>query len=143
MGLFTINPPKWHPAPPGLIGAVSRAAEATQDWPGGLPNVAIGFALRQQSDNGTTMQGNEDGLDRGDIPTVVGLSTPEEVHESVRIWREVRAGSVNPSRLHIEEKVFEELQASGYLGWAWESPPPPNASNMNGATTHTNGHDEL
>ncbi|EDR12522.1 galactose dehydrogenase, partial [Laccaria bicolor S238N-H82] len=43
MGLLTQSPPSWHPAPPGLLHAVSKARE---NWPD-LTNLALGYSLRQ------------------------------------------------------------------------------------------------
>ncbi len=128
MGLLTPKPPSWHPASPELKEAAQKAAKLCEDeqWPGGLPNLAVGFAYRKGAEL--------------DMPVVVGLSNPEEVHESVRAWRAVKAnlavgigrkgaelnavkeGRDRERRVALEEKV-SGLFGDG-LGWSWASPPP-------------------
>ncbi|KLO16375.1 Aldo/keto reductase [Schizopora paradoxa] len=120
MGLLTNSPPSWHPAPPALRDAVARSVKAVGEWPGGLPNVAIGFSIREKWDKKVV------GNNTSEIPVVIGLSSPEEVKEAVRVWREVRSISVDEERLSMEQKVTFEMKESGYFGWAWESPAPPS-----------------
>lgn len=103
MGLLTAFPPSWHPAPPGLLHAVSKAREKWSD----LTNLALGYSLRQ-----TRAVGDN-------LPLVVGFSTPEEVHECVKVWREVSKGSERQKR---EKEVCELLREAGYLDWSWASP---------------------
>ncbi|KAH8118487.1 Aldo/keto reductase [Phellopilus nigrolimitatus] len=119
MGLLTPTPPAWHPAPAELRAAVAKAVDACAAWPGGLPNVALGYAMRK------------DGLFRGreqeaqmcieDIPVVVGMSVPAEVHEDVRIWREVHHRQELAERQEAEQKVISIFKDSGFLGWSWAS----------------------
>ncbi|PAV21138.1 Aldo keto reductase [Pyrrhoderma noxium] len=225
MGLLTPRPPVWHPAPEALREAVRRAvgvvagAKALVEggkeygngveqehgkgggggWEGGLPDVALGYAMREGAlfghghgkddrsssssggkslDNGGGGSGNngdEDGKQviNGDrvvdgngsgignenlaqvqtqvetqtqtqtettrattntstntgttgreIPCVVGLSSPAEVHAAVKAWRAVQL--LNPSELakrqEIEKRVVGIFEESGYLGWSWASP---------------------
>ena len=103
MGLLTQCPPSWHPAPPGLLHAVSKARENWSD----LTNLALGYSLRQ-----TRAVGDN-------VPLVVGFSTPEEVHECVKVWREVSKGSDRQKR---EKEVCELFREAGYLDWSWASP---------------------
>lgn len=102
MGLLTPSPPPWHPATPELKAVTKQALGLSENWPGGLPDIALGYSMREAAANG--------------LPTVVGLSSPKEVHEAVRVWREV-AG-----RYEIEQAVIELYEQSGTLGWSWASP---------------------
>ena len=102
MGLLTASPPSWHPATPELRAATKQALELSKNWPGSLPDIALGFSIREAAANG--------------LPTVVGLSSPKEVHEAVRVWREV-AG-----RYELEHAMIELYERSGTLGWSWASP---------------------
>jgi hypothetical protein len=108
MGLLTGNPPPWHPAPVELKEAI-RAAKA--DWDGDFINLALGYAL------GRT------GAAHDNIPLVTGFSTPKEVHECVRAWREIKEdGAANATRKAGEEKVKRSIGDAGYLDWSWASP---------------------
>ncbi|KAF9468845.1 NADP-dependent oxidoreductase domain-containing protein [Collybia nuda] len=106
MGLLTPAPPPWHPAPPELQAAV---VEINSLWPEGLPNLALGYSIKST------------GAANGNIPLVVGFSHPREVHECVRVWRELQDG-------HLEERGKGEAEArevfrkSGFLDWSWASP---------------------
>lgn len=57
-----------------------------------------------------------------DIPTVVGLSTPAEVHEAVRVWRESQEEKDSARRLDLEHAVLEIINSSGFRDWSWASP---------------------
>ncbi|KAG6919316.1 hypothetical protein DXG01_007449 [Tephrocybe rancida] len=105
MGLLTPSPPPWHPAPAGLSAA---AKEASGIWPHGLPNLALGYAVRNT------------GSKHGNTPLVVGFSTPKEVHECVRVWRELQDKKVE-SRVEAEAAAQSEFSKAGYLDWSWAS----------------------
>lgn len=111
MGLLTPKAPAWHPAPPALKSAVDRAIKLAESWPGGLPNIALGYAMRKGSL-----------FTDKDIPTVVGLSTPAEVHEAVRVWRESQEEKDSARRLDLEHAVLEIINSSGFRDWSWASP---------------------
>lgn len=54
MGLLTPKPPVWHPAPQPLRDAVQQAVDliaSQEDWEGGLPDLALGYAMREVGDN--------------------------------------------------------------------------------------------
>ncbi|KZT13110.1 Aldo/keto reductase [Laetiporus sulphureus 93-53] len=109
MGLLTPKPPAWHPASQELRDAAKQASSTCAQWDGGLPNVAVGFSFRKANELS--------------VPTVVGLSNPREVHENVRVWREICEGKEEKEleRLAQEQevlKVFDNLK-----GWSWASPP--------------------
>lgn len=115
MGLLTPHPPPWHPAPPALKAAAKRAIDACAraGWPGGLPNVAMGYAVRRTGEEAVGP----------DIPLVAGFSTPAEVHDAVRVWREVQDDVHRGERKEMEDIVLDILRETGYVGWAWDSPP--------------------
>ncbi|KAG6888654.1 hypothetical protein C0992_007912, partial [Termitomyces sp. T32_za158] len=106
MGLLTPFPPLWHPAPPEMKAAARMAAGV---WLNGLPDLALGYAVR----NTGSMVGN--------IPLVTGLSTPREVHECVRVWREIQDGEAE-GRKKAEETVQDIFSKAEYLDWSWASP---------------------
>lgn len=116
MGLLTPNPPHWHPAPPDLHQAAKFAHTATSDWPGGISNLALGYSLRRPKVKGENSPFN-------DVPTVVGVSNLNEVHEAMRVWREVSSLGVNVTRISQEDMVKGIFQAAGWLNWSWSSPP--------------------
>jgi D-arabinose 1-dehydrogenase len=109
MGLLTVSPPPWHPAPRRLRLAASEAQEHTNWWPGQIPNLALGFSLRTAGK-----------LDGG-VPLLVGFSKPEEVHECVKVWREVTE-NFNEKRCINEGQVEEIFEREGFLNWSWSSP---------------------
>lgn len=106
MGLLTPTPPAWHPAPPGLLAA---AVEAGSIWPEGLPNLAVGYSIQST------------GAAHGNTPLVVGFSHPREVHECIRVWRELQDGHLDERR-KSEAEAREVFRKSGFLDWSWASP---------------------
>lgn len=109
MGLLTPSPPTWHPAPDSLRDASHKAHEicVEEKWTGGIVDVALGFAYRR----GRELE----------LPTVVGLSQPREVHENIQVWRALQEETAEKSkeRRAIEERV---LGAFGEVrGWSWGS----------------------
>lgn len=111
MGLLTPTPPGWHPAPDKLHQAVSDARQKGEGWEGGLPNLALGYAIRNSGASG------------GDIPLVTGFSHPREVHECMEVWKEVTDVAHNTNRQAVEDSVVEVFKRSGFLNWSWASPP--------------------
>lgn len=107
MGLLTSNPPLWHPAPPRLREAV---VDASDKWIGGLPDLAVGYSIRH------TISAEEP------LPLVVGFSSPWEVHECVKVWRDVLAGHQNDEREKGEEQAREVFRQAEFLDWSWASP---------------------
>ena len=107
MGLLTPKPPPWHPAPPELRKAV---VDASLTWAGDFPNLAVGYSMRHI----TKVEKQ--------IALVIGLSTPREVHEAVKVWREVVAGSEDEERRKGEVLAQKVIINAGYLDWSWASP---------------------
>jgi hypothetical protein len=103
MGLLTPKPPSWHPAPEALRSAMMDIMKITPD----LPNLALGYAARQAGIK---------------TPLVGGFSNVREVHECVKIWREVHENKSSQERVQQEENVIEILEKSQYLDWSWKSP---------------------
>ena len=109
MGLLTTAPPPWHPAPKDLqLIANKEAGRVSASWAGGLPNLALGYAMRHSIDVG--------------MPLAVGFSTLREVHESVRVWREVQARVDGENRKRKEEEVVKVFDRAGYKDYSWSSP---------------------
>ena len=107
MGLLTPTPPSWHPAPPRLRKAV---VDASETWDGGLPDLAIGYSIRRAISA------------EKPLPLVVGFSSPEEVHECVKVWREIVAGHQSDEREKSEKQAQEVFGQAGLLDWSWASP---------------------
>ncbi|KZW04431.1 Aldo/keto reductase, partial [Exidia glandulosa HHB12029] len=105
MGLLTPKPPAWHPAPAPVHALVKQAAEEVCGGLEKLPDLALGFSLRR--DHG--------GEALKDVPSVVGLSNLRELHETVRVWREVHGGSQlqDATRREKEVKVREMFKSEG------------------------------
>lgn len=108
MGLLTPNPPEWSPAPEKLKSASSEAVDVCSAWTGGLPDIALGFAYRNARDLG--------------IPTVVGMGSLGQVHETMRVWREIVSGDRAQERKEYEDRVIRVFGASGYRNSSWPSP---------------------
>lgn len=102
MGLLAPKPPSWHPAPEALRSAVAEAVENVPD----LPTLAQGYTARQ---TGTEM------------PLVGGFCNMKEVHECVRVWREVHEKR-DELRIQQEKDVIAVFGRSQYLDWSWKSP---------------------
>lgn len=116
MGLLGPSRPAWHPAPVDMIEA-SRVAQTSVlgGWSGGLPNLALGFTMRRPKSHAETSPYN-------DVPTVIGLSTPQEVHEAVAVWREISIPGIKTVRESKEHVVRSIFQAAGWLNWSWSTP---------------------
>jgi D-arabinose 1-dehydrogenase len=106
MALLTSHPPSWHPAPKELLNIVADERERCENiWPGGLPNLALGYSMRRAME--------------GDMPLAVGFSTPREVREGMNVWEEVSKGFDGEERKNFEESVRERIGQSGFLDWSW------------------------
>ncbi|KIY71825.1 Aldo/keto reductase [Cylindrobasidium torrendii FP15055 ss-10] len=106
MGLLTPNVPAWHPAPEELK-TVSKTAGAETGTP--LTDVALGYAIRKATENA--------------FPLVAGFSNPQEVHECVRVWREVTAATGKSADREEKEAIVRKMyQDTGYADWSWASP---------------------
>lgn len=98
----------------------------------------MGYSFKQSGAVAAVGGGDGDG-DSGDsgAPNVVGMSDLREVHENVRVWREVKGGSrgrenENESESEGERERRAEREAceaavvelfEGVKNWAWASPP--------------------
>lgn len=102
MGLLAPTPPAWHPAPEALKSAVAEAVEFVSN----LPTLAQGYTARQAGTK-TLLVG--------------GFSNVKEVHECVRVWREVH-GQGDEERQEQERRVIGVFGRSQYLDWSWQSP---------------------
>ncbi|KAJ3503398.1 hypothetical protein NLJ89_g8452 [Agrocybe chaxingu] len=98
MGLLTSSPPAWHPAPPPLRQAV---VDASKTWSGDFPSLAVGYSLSHTS------------FEERPLHLVLGFSTPREVHEAVKVWREIQEGTSKEARRKGEEQVREVFKNAG------------------------------
>lgn len=110
MGLLTPAPPPWHPAPED-VRQLARNAGALcleKGWEGGLPNVALGYSYRKTKEL--------------HVPMVTGLSQLREVHETVKVWRELKAQDTGETqkRLTLEQAI--QASFGDAKGYSWASP---------------------
>ena len=56
------------------------------------------------------------------MSTVVGMGSLEQVHETVRVWREIVSGDEIQERREYERRVARVFDASGYRNYSWPSP---------------------
>lgn len=121
MGLLSPQgPPAWHPAcsnsqNAGLLEATRRARDVASDvWgaKGGIVDLSLGFGLRNLEDGGRK------------VPVLVGAKRQEEIHDAVRVWREVNLepGLADEERREAENKVREVFVEAGWEDLSWESP---------------------
>ncbi|KAJ7162580.1 Aldo/keto reductase [Mycena crocata] len=110
MGLLTgVAPPSWHPASPALLAATVRADEKSKSRGRSLADLATGYCIRHTG---------------GVIPLAVGFSKPSEVHECVKVLREIEMGGEHDvKRKEQEEEVKHVFMDADVLDWAWASPP--------------------
>ena len=80
--------------------------DACSAWTGGLPNIALGFSYRNARQLG--------------IPTVVGMGSLEQVHETMRVWREILLNDRVQERKEYEERVIRVFDE--YRNRSWPSP---------------------
>lgn len=104
MGLLTQSIPAWHPAPEGLREAVTKARVGFGE---GFVDLALAYSIRKSRDL--------------NVPLVVGMSTPEELHHCMRVWRKVQEGTMGEDDPE-EEKVLKTIKEAGFLNWSWASP---------------------
>jgi len=83
-------------------------------WTDGLANLALGYGMRRASE--------DQGFGKT-VPTVVGFSKVNEVHEAVKVWREIASGGeeADGKRRLLEESVVRCFVESGWSGWSWAS----------------------
>ena len=108
MGLLTPNPPEWSPAPKKLKSASSEAINVCSTWAGGLPDIAQGFSYRNARHLG--------------ISTVVGMGSLEQVHGTMKAWREIVSDDRVRERKDYEDRVIQVFDVSGYRNYSWPSP---------------------
>jgi D-arabinose 1-dehydrogenase len=79
-------------------------------WDGDFPNLAVGYSIKQTNR-----------VERP-LPLVIGFSTLREVHEAVKVWREITRELETEKRKRGEEYSQDVIKNSGYLDWSWASP---------------------
>lgn len=142
MGLLTdAGPPEWHPASQELRAACRVAAddikattnEGNKDdsagsSPATLANTALLFGIR----------GSEQvvkGTGQVRLRTLLGMSTPQQVHDAIEAFRVLSTGSTGQSddkarfalyqrQLQNEAIVKRHVAEAGATDWSWASPPP-------------------
>ncbi|KAJ2896485.1 hypothetical protein MKZ38_005473 [Zalerion maritima] len=116
----------WHPASTGLKEVMKTVVQAVQAEGGRMETVALAYALSQWgargADLGSKVQGNSTGI------SVMGVSTVDELEETVRLWNESLSTDPEAAKKNQEAKAFVEEKLWPILGnWkdnSWDSPGP-------------------
>ena len=110
MGLLAPSIPAFHPASAALRSATGDAQTALREKGTTLIDIALGYAYREARAR--------------DLPTVVGLSRPHEVHETMRVWRALQAEGTDAEA--ADARRAREADALAILGpfvdYSWASP---------------------
>lgn len=110
MGYLTDRTPDWHPAGTEMMSLKdTQLLTMCKSWPGGLPNLALGYAFGQKSEV------------MANVPVVAGFSRTSEVHEAVAVWWEVTRGG-NSKRKTQEASVMDAIREAGWENYSWKSP---------------------
>jgi len=56
------------------------------------------------------------------MSTVVGMGLLEQVHETMKVWREIVSDDGTQLRREYEDRVIRVFDASGYRNYSWPSP---------------------
>lgn len=136
MGLLTdAGPPAWHPAREELKAASREAARRLQDGGASLARTALLYGIRGAETTG----GQSDDLSSVQLRTLLGMSSPQQVHDAVEAYRVLLAGTAATSsnkndaeqqrlvsayeeQLHNEAVVLEEMDRAGVRNESWASP---------------------
>jgi len=111
MGLLTPTPPSWHPAPKCVIIAAKQACKLAESWVGALPNLALGYTMRHSF--------------AARMPLAVGYSAPPEVHESVKVWRQMiqaEKGTDDKGRRTKEADIVSVFVDNKVKNYSWACP---------------------
>ncbi|KAI0069162.1 Aldo/keto reductase [Artomyces pyxidatus] len=107
MGLLTPSVPPWHPAPPAAHAAAKDAVHLCAGFEGGLPAIATAWAVKSAEDVG--------------MATVIGLSSPFEVHRAVKSWRAVKEGEKADEIDEYARKARKTFEDVNMNEWVWPS----------------------
>ena len=72
--------------------------------------MAIGWAVKAA-----------EGVEEGKMPTVLGMTTPREVHQAVKAWREVKDGVRVDELCRLAEDAMRSFEDVGLKDWTWYS----------------------
>lgn len=142
MGLLTENCPAWHPASDELKQAAHDASKLlkAQSPPSSLSVTASRYGLRgSQELSTTTLHHVDNGYCIPKLPTVVGMNTTGQVHDVIRAYRVITAGTLHSMaplssksqrELHDiykeqeknERLVLQLFSARNVRDWVWASP---------------------
>jgi len=107
MGLLSPGPvPPWHPSPPELRAAVTKIQQETGER---FTDLALGYAIKKAH---AVVK----------APLVIGFSRAKDVHDCVRVWRDIQENGDSEERLREEKKAEELIEQSGFMDWCWASP---------------------
>lgn len=112
MGLLAPSIPSFHPASPALRQATADAQTALLAQDSTLVDAALGYAYREAR--------------AADLPTVVGFSRPSEVHETIRVWRDLQAENTGTNEDAAAERRAREAGVlrifAPFVDYSWTSP---------------------
>lgn len=114
MGLLTPNQPAWHPTSDNIKEAAKGAVRVSMKPGGesGLPELALEYAFQKAREV--------------EMPTVVGLGSLKDVHESARIWYSVDKQGLGENK-EWKQRVQDVLSVfgegnDGLSDRSWENP---------------------
>lgn len=87
-----LEPIRAESSTPKLKSAPLGTIEACSAWTGRLPDIAFGVSYRNAW--------------RPGVPTVVGMDSLEQAHETVRVWREIVLDARIQERKEYEDQVI-------------------------------------
>lgn len=114
MGLLSPKPPAWHPASDEIKVAVAKAFAMHNERIGEgstsptISELALGYAFGQAL--------------KAQTPTVIGLSSVEEVHACARIWQQVQSGNLKAGWETHVEAITRFFEVENVLDESWENP---------------------
>ncbi|CAO1614766.1 unnamed protein product [Parajaminaea phylloscopi] len=138
MGLLTdAGPPVWHPASNSLKKACISASEAIRASNGaddGLPPATLASTAALYGIRGSE---HVDANGSVTLRTLLGMSTPEQVHQAIEAFRVLCAGKEGSQaaskgdvrgrayqrQLRNERIVQDYVGQAGAADWSWASPP--------------------
>lgn len=122
MGLLGHRTPWWHPASDAIKEAASRAIAAADEVTGTGTGTGSGSGLVDPATGDLVLGYAFERAREAGIPTVVGLSTIEEVHTCARVWHQVEHGKASREWAPKIAAMVDHFRRSDVLDLSWENP---------------------
>lgn len=123
-GIDTGPMKSWHPAPPELKERMKDVVRQVQEVGGRMETVALSYALAEWNKVGKELGSRKHGMPQG--ISVMGVSTPDELEETVNLWRQAMSEKPRDKKRIDEVRSLVETQLWPILGewkdYSWDSP---------------------